>query len=73
MGWRIATLSFCADHILAIVIAVRSPHPASSYTVATADVRPYHSISYLQHVQQRRLSGIIESKEQELGVLIEES
>jgi hypothetical protein len=29
--------------------------------------------SYLQHVQQSRLSGIVETKEEQLGVLIEES
>ena len=29
--------------------------------------------SYLQHVEESRLSGIIESQEQELGVLIEQS
>lgn len=29
--------------------------------------------SYLQHVQQGRLSGIVETQEQQLGVLIEES
>lgn len=30
-------------------------------------------LAYLQHVQESRLSGIIETEEQELGVLVEQA
>lgn len=30
-------------------------------------------VSYLQHVQQSRLAGIVETEEKELGVLVEQT
>lgn len=30
-------------------------------------------VTHLQHVQQRRLSGIVEAEEQQLGVLVEQA
>lgn len=30
-------------------------------------------MTHLQHVQQRRLSGIVEAEEQQLGVLVEQA
>lgn len=32
-----------------------------------------HPETHLQHVEQRGLAGIIETKEQELGVLVQEA
>lgn len=31
------------------------------------------SVTHLQHVQQRRLSGVVEAEEQQLGVLVEQA
>lgn len=30
-------------------------------------------VTHLQHVQQRRLSGVVEAEEQQLGVLVEQA
>lgn len=30
-------------------------------------------VTHLQHVEQRRLSGIVETEEQQLGVLVEQA
>lgn len=37
------------------------------------DLRNISGASYLQHVQQSRLSGVIESKEQKFGMFVEQA
>lgn len=32
-----------------------------------------HRVTHLEHVQQRRLAGVIETEEQQLGVLVQQA
>lgn len=50
----------------------RQPGPASSGGLEVL-VGGGSLVTHLQHVQQRRLSGVVEAEEQQLGVLVEQA
>lgn len=76
VGWRIATRSFCmmtqvsrCSYVSSLPAGVStSSHRDGSCNVGV--VRQV--ITHLQHVQERRLAGVIKAEEQQLGVLVQQ-
>lgn len=49
------------------------PDPSDVFVGPLEPVGGGGVVTHLQHVQQRRLSGIVEAEEQQLGVLVEQA
>src|ERR1700693_446513 len=73
VGWRIATLSFCTNPNISQCFL--SLEYATSFLSKQQISRIVNgSIStHLQHMQQRRLSRIVETEKQEFCMLVQES
>lgn len=77
VGWRIATRSFCVEnhHQKVVPCELAEACGIASRVHGNQSLLTFPDLlsTYLQHVQQGRLSGIIETEEEEFGVLVQES
>lgn len=65
-------LAISVHQVLRPSISSSSRHPRHHHN-ARIPKRYENRITYLQHVQEGSLSGIIETEEEKLGVLVEEA
>ena len=72
VGWRIATLSFYTYHRVSVVSCTQ-PSLADVHGITPPPLIRIPIATYLQHMQERCLSGIIQTEEQEFGVLVKEA